>query len=727
MPTPRKTGVSPPTACFGKMSVKMTRIVLAVLPGFLVLPLIAGTGDVIRTAAELAAATFDRAEAGRTFDITGKMVTDCRPGDEVSFSIEDTSGYMTLRKEHASWSNLAVSAGSRVRVTGFVNLGQRSRRAYARCQTMEILAPGPAPEPVSVSAAEFLSGRFDCRLVSLKGAIRDIVTDEIDPDYRYLILNVDGENISVPLSVRCRERNDLIIGSTIEAVGVCSPSCLGARRQIGRHLSTGSSNISILSDVAENPFRAPMLKDFTRLRPQEIAKLDRHRVCGCVLATWHGNAALLRTGSGDVIGLETVEPPLPQTGDMIEAVGFPESDLYRINLGRVIWRKLPHPNTSNDIPVSVTAADLQTDASGRRRFDPYAHGRAIRLRGIVRNLPGDGNDDSRFNIESGAYIVPVDVSATPDALLGLSVGCEISVAGICVMESENWRPNAPFPMIRGFSVVVRTPADIVVLKRPPWWTPPRLLAVVGTLLVILLGSLVWNALLKRLAERRGRELAQSAIAKAESELKVYERTRLAVELHDSISQYLTGISLAIRAASKQALGEPDGLRQNLMLATTSLDSCRQELRNCLWDLRNQTLDETDFNTAIRQTLEPHLGNTEISIRFSVPRDRFSDNSAHAILHILRELATNAVRHGHATQIKIAGSIEGDRLLFSVRDNGCGFNPETCPGMDRGCFGLQGIRERVNQFEGEMTIVSKPNVGTKVSIALLMPGAEEGKK
>ena len=53
----------------------------------------------------------------------------------------------------------------------------------------------------------------------------------------------------------------------------------------------------------------------------------------------------------------------------------------------------------------------------------------------------DSNEDGRFNIESGAFIVPVDVSETPHAIRGLSVGCEIAVSG-CVTDIDNWSLNA---------------------------------------------------------------------------------------------------------------------------------------------------------------------------------------------------------------------------------------------------------------------------------------------
>ena len=89
----------------------------------------------------------------------------------------------------------------------------------------------------------------------------------------------------------------------------------------------------------------------------------------------------------------------------------------------------------------------------------------------------------------------------------------------------------------------------------------------------------------------------------------------------------------------------------------------------------------------------------------------------AILRIIRELAVNAVRHGRATSIKVAGSVENGKLMFSVSDNGCGFDPASAPGVEAGHFGLQGIRERVAEFDGEMSVESEPGHGSKVTVSI----------
>ena len=277
-----------------------------------------------------------------------------------------------------------------------------------------------------------------------------------------------------------------------------------------------------------------------------------------------------------------------------------------------------------------------------------------------------------------------------------------------------------FPQIHGFTLVMRTPADMRITARPPWWSTGRLLAAIGVLFAAMFAVLAWNVMLRRASERRGRELASEQVAHVESDLKVYERTRLAVELHDALSQNLAGISFEIDAAERLSLTDGRGAQRHLAAASRTLDSCRGELKNCLWDLRSNALEEPDMNAAILRTLAPHASEETLAVRFNVPRERFSDASAHAVLCIIRELVVNALRHGCATRILIAGNEEDGTLLFSVKDNGSGFDPKTAPGAHEGHYGLLGIQERVESFGGEFTIDSAPGRGCKATVSLQTP-------
>ena len=347
------------------------------------------------------------------------------------------------------------------------------------------------------------------------------------------------------------------------------------------------------------------------------------------------------------------------------------------------------------------------------------HGKAISMRGIVTGVPSVGMNDGIVRLQCGDFAMAVDASATPDAIKSLEIGCEAEISGTCIVKTDSWHPNEPLPRIRDVVLVVRGPSDVKILAPPPWWTPGRFLVLVAVLLAALVAFILWNVLLRRLADKRGRELMRTRLSQEESKLKVQERTRIAVELHDTIAQNLTGVSLEIDSAEQLAAKDPDAMMKHLGMAARTLQSCRNELRNCLWDLRSRALEEADLNEAIRRTVTPLVSDVDLAIRFNVPRKALSDDIAHVLMRIVRELVQNAVRHGNASQVKIAGSLDGTILRFSVSDNGRGFDPATRPGVMQGHFGLQGIHERVNQLNGELSIESAPGKGAKVSASLKM--------
>lgn len=211
-------------------------------------------------------------------------------------------------------------------------------------------------------------------------------------------------------------------------------------------------------------------------------------------------------------------------------------------------------------------------------------------------------------------------------------------------------------------------------------------------------------MLHRLSEKRGLELFRERSANAQAELKTEERTRLAVELHDSLSQILTGAAMQLDAGEIGA-------------AKRILASCRRELRCCLWDLRSHAIDAERFDDAIRETLAPHIGKRQATISLSIPSATLSEPLRHAALRIIREATVNAIRHGHATAISISGKLANRRLSITITDNGRGFDPNVSTGSASGHFGILGMRERARAFNGSLTITSAPGKGTKVAVTL----------
>jgi len=678
-------------------------------------------GRELRSAAEINAVIYSDATNNVSFRFEAVALEDVPTVLRASYCVMDDTGAVRLYFPAAA-TNIGIRAGDRLELTGSTSPGQ-SQGGAAQATDVRLIARGPAPEPLRITGGDFFSGKYANRLVRLTGFVRSVFPDEIDPNVAIVELHADGETVLVPIygGSLVWNRARQMVGARVSVTGFVSPRGVSSRTHAGVMLDVGTDLgcFNVLEPPPADPFASPDVRTLDRLRPADIAQLEWHSAKGRVLCVWNGTHILIRTDDGKTLRADLDGFSMPALGTRIAVCGFPELNLFYLNLNQARWKPIDDTAIPPEEPVAVRTTDLLTDNAGRRMIRPGFHGKAIRLRGIVSPLSPDAENGPSFLLACGRQMVEVVFGDCAGAFAMPPAGATIDVSGICLVKSEPWMPSRHFPRLTGVAVVVREPSDLTVVERPPWWTTRRLLVALAVLAALTVLVLVWNASLRLLVARRGRQLFREEIAHCEARFRIDERTRLAVELHDSLAQNLTGVSLKIDAA-RRAPAAPARLREELDIASKALLSCRAELRNCLWDLRHQTLEVDDMGEALRQTLQPHVAHVDLAVRFNVPRARISDNTAHAILRIVRELTVNAVRHGQATAVRVAGSIEDDRLLFSVRDNGCGFDPENCPNDEQGHYGLLGIRERVNAFEGTMSVASQIGKGTKVTVALRIP-------
>ena len=595
---------------------------------------------------------------------------------------------------------------------------------YVRIDELEILEHGPLPEPPFIRLSDTNARLHHLLTVRTEGVVIDAFPDEIDQ--RYMILLLKDGNTVVPVIVTRAVFGDCrnLIDATVRVTGIYRRNVGGVRKYAWPNIHPHTpGDIEIVSPPPQDPFDFPPLESRLYLTSDDIATMAKRSVTGEVLAIWSDSQAMVRTADGQVVNLTLAknEPP-PAVGATVVAAGQPETDLFRLNLTAARWKIAaaePPRKASDETPQPISSAVFWHDRT-HTSINATVHGQLLAARGIVRTLPADGDPDLRFILDDGGLAVTVDASGCPAALDGLEIGCEVAITGRCLLLTDGNRRRYNAAKIRGFALVVRSPSDVSVLSRPPWWTTTRLLVLVALLLAALVGIYIWNRFLARLVNRRGRELYREQVAHAISEFKTDERTRLAVELHDSLSQTLSGVACQLAVGDANLDRDLKSARTYLATARKMLSSCRTELRQCLFDLRSDTLDEPDFSAAIRKTLAQIESDAVITVRFNVPRQRLKDTTAHAILSIVRELTGNAIRHGGATAVKIAGALESDRILFSVRDNGRGFDPATCDGPREGHFGLEGIRNRLEKLNGSFAIDSLPGAGAKATIAIPIP-------
>lgn len=565
------------------------------------------------------------------------------------------------------------------------------------------------------------------KAIRFEGRVLDVFKDEMNPHYFFaLVEDAYGKvYLAVKMQGHPTYQFESLLGARISVDGICTCKfTYGVRPHLDRQIDLRANDITILSPSLDDPFAAPLTTKKEDIPPEKLVELGRRRMFGRVLAVRRSDTMLIQSEDNSISRIELRNPTPPAIGDTVEVVGNVETDLHHINLSRAVWRPAKPWSKSENDATNITARLLLQDDNGRAAINWQFHGRKVRMRGIVRSLPVLDFPEKTFVIDCDGVPLTCDASALRGKISALEIGCLVEIEGICWMEIENWRPGAVFPMSRGYTLVLQNEDGLTVIARPPWWTPARLLAVIGALLAALLLFGVWNRMLRKLAERRGRALFREQATRMEAEFKTIERSRLAVELHDSISQVLTAVALKIKAVQAQARTDLDKALRNLDIAESTLRSSREELRYCLWDLRNNILDLPNLEDAIRQTLRPQIGDAGLVVRFPVARRRLSDNTIHVVLSIIRELSVNAIRHGEAKTIHIAGSLDGGILAFSVQDDGQGFDPSQAPGPEQGHFGLLGIKDRLAHYNGTIEIASAPGKGTKAKVRLAVNAETE---
>lgn len=575
------------------------------------------------------------------------------------------------------------------------------------------------------TAADFFSCTRDTMTYSrLRGVVSDAFLDDVDPNFLYLIIYFDGHYFPVSLKIDDSDPKPMLnlTGREVEVMGLIrSTSEIISRAYLGRMLCVdGISNVKTL-DGAPNPFDAPMLDLPEYNQPEELVHLGKRRIKGRVIAVWGGNEAYIQQSTGRPIRASFPNGiKMPAYDDEVEVVGHIGTDTFSILLSHAIWRPCKQTGTHERIVKDVNFDDVfRENRFGAHPINHKFNGRTLRVQGRVGSIAGI--DKGRFQIEHSDKQITIDASSIPpSALEEVERGGVVEVVGTCVVDADKWQESDIFPRVRGLLLVPNLPEDIRIVARAPWLTPARTRAILLIFSGCLLVFLIWNRLLWLKAFRRGKALSTATLAQAEADMRTRERTRLAVELHDSLVQSLAGVIMELETAHRLVPEGDDQITPHLGRAEKMLRSCHADLRNCLWDLRSEALEEKDMKSAIARTLVPHVKDIALDIRFNVSRVLLSDNTTYMILRAVRELVLNGIKHGHAKHIKIAGAIENDKLLISVRDDGVGFDEDIAPGVLDGHFGLEGIRERLRNLSGTFEITGAPGKGTRAVITIPVP-------
>lgn len=184
-----------------------------------------------------------------------------------------------------------------------------------------------------------------------------------------------------------------------------------------------------------------------------------------------------------------------------------------------------------------------------------------------------------------------------------------------------------------------------------------------------------------------------------------ERRRMAREIHDTLAQGFSGISMLLQAAEAEPAKDRHYLRLARQAALANLDESRA--------LVSGSLDVVPIPESIRRVAERFTVETGIVTTLDVadtPR-RLDPHVEIALLRVTQEALANVRKHSGADTVEVTLAVDEAALRLRVSDDGGGFDAET--GHDG--HGLPGLRERVARLGGTVDIVSSPRTGTAVTV------------
>ena len=192
-----------------------------------------------------------------------------------------------------------------------------------------------------------------------------------------------------------------------------------------------------------------------------------------------------------------------------------------------------------------------------------------------------------------------------------------------------------------------------------------------------------------------------------------ERRFIARELHDEIGQQLTAIGYLLDTTSGPASEQIQG---NLDQARTRLRELIATVSDLSTTLRPSQLDDLGLSPALDSLVRQYqtLGGMHMKFEHDDLEERLPPNTEIAAYRVVQEALTNVFRHSAASEVVITVKTNNSSLKISVEDNGVGFNPLV---TDPSSTGLVGMRERVENLGGELTIESSPGNGTRMQATL----------
>jgi signal transduction histidine kinase len=233
-----------------------------------------------------------------------------------------------------------------------------------------------------------------------------------------------------------------------------------------------------------------------------------------------------------------------------------------------------------------------------------------------------------------------------------------------------------------------------------------------------------RALIELLASHAAIAITNARLYERSRELSVLsERNRLALELHDVVSQKLFSLNLAAEAANTLLDRGADEARPQLERVRDLAREALGELRSLIFGLRPAELARDGLEGVLRKeaTMLQRVHGVKVRVDAEGELAGIEPACAAEILRIVEEALHNAVRHAEATTVTVHLHAGAEHILkIEISDDGIGFDP-TDPELRSHHLGLTSMEERARELGGTLTLQAQPGTGTVVSLEVPVDG------
>jgi signal transduction histidine kinase len=233
-----------------------------------------------------------------------------------------------------------------------------------------------------------------------------------------------------------------------------------------------------------------------------------------------------------------------------------------------------------------------------------------------------------------------------------------------------------------------------------------------------LGVAVENARLWE--ELRRKEALRGHLLRSIITAQEQERQRIARELHDEAGQALTSLLIGLRAIGKSAsLKEVHALAADLRkVVAQTLDG----VHDLALELRPSALDDLGLVPALARYVQSCPARFGFQVDFvtaAIDAQRLPREVETTLYRIIQEALTNVARHAGASHVSVLLERRREAVVLVVEDDGQGFDVAQVMASPhrREQLGLYGMEERASLVDGQVTVESRPDVGTTITVEI----------